>query len=158
RIVSGSPGEALQACTGPTLNELMALGAGAWSTLRSVLSRLLGEGAKEATALRNGALVPQAQAEFSLPAKIGGYTDFYASTHHATAVGALFRPDNPLLPNYKWVPIAYHGRTSSIGVTGQEFRRPRGQLKPAGADCPELAPTRRLDYELEVGIFIGSGN
>src|SRR5262249_46513834 len=108
RLASGSAGDALQACIGPTLNQVMALGRDAWSTLRSVLSGLLREGANEATVLRNGALIPQAQAEFALPAKIGGYTDFYASIYHATAVGALFRPDNPLLPNYKWVPIAYH--------------------------------------------------
>ena len=157
RVVSGSEADALQACTGPALNTFMALGADAWSGLRSALSLLLGEGAREAATLRD-ALVPQSQAEFTLPAKIGGYTDFYASIHHATAVGALFRPDNPLLPNYKWVPIAYHGRTSSIRVTGHEFRRPCGQIKPAGTESPELLPTRRLDYELEVGIFMGSGN
>jgi fumarylacetoacetase len=91
-------------------------------------------------------------------AAIGDFTDFYASIHHATAVGRLFRPDNPLLPNYKWIPIAYHGRASSVRVSGQEFRRPRGQLMPPGAQQPQLAPTRRLDYELEVGIFIGRGN
>jgi fumarylacetoacetase len=157
RLVSGSSADALRACTEPTLNTFMALGADAWSALRNTLSRLLTEGARETPKLR-GALVPQALAEFTLPAKIGGYTDFYASIHHATAVGALFRPDNPLLPNYKWVPIAYHGRTSSIRVTGQEFRRPWGQIKPAGVECPELRPTQRLDYELEVGIFVGSGN
>jgi fumarylacetoacetase len=157
RLVSGSAGEVMSACTEPTLNTLMALGADAWSALRSVLSGLLREGAKEAIALR-GALTPQQRAEFALPAKIGGYSDFYSSIHHATTVGALFRPDNPLLPNYKWIPIAYHGRASSIRVSGQELRRPRGQIKLAGSESPELLPTQRLDYELEVGIFIGSGN
>jgi len=136
----------------------MALGADAWSTLRGTLSRLLSEGAKEAGILREKAMVPQSRAELALPAEIGGYTDFYASIYHATAVGALFRPDNPLLPNYKWVPIAYHGRTSSIAVSGQQFHRPRGQVKPASAECPELLPTARLDYELEVGVLIGTGN
>jgi fumarylacetoacetase len=135
----------------------MSLGADAWSTLRAALSRLLREDAKEVPALRS-ALVAQADAEFAVPARIGDYTDFYASIYHATAVGALFRPDNPLLPNYKWVPIAYHGRAGSIRVSGHEFRRPYGQVKPAGAECPELVPTRRLDYELEVGVFIGTGN
>jgi fumarylacetoacetase len=157
RQLSGSAADALTACTEPTLNTFMALGTDAWSTLRTALSRLLREDAKEAPELRS-TLVAQAEAEFAVPARIGDYTDFYASIYHATAVGALFRPDNPLLPNYKWVPIAYHGRASSIRVSGQEFRRPRGQVKPAGAECPELAPTQRLDYELEVGVFIGTGN
>jgi fumarylacetoacetase len=154
-LVSGSATDALRACTEPTLNAFMELGSDAWSTLRATLSRLLRE--KEVPALRS-ALVAQADAEFAVPARIGDYTDFYASIYHATAVGALFRPDNPLLPNYKWVPIAYHGRAGSIRVSGQEFRRPHGQVKPADAECPELAPTRRLDYELEVGVFIGTGN
>jgi fumarylacetoacetase len=105
-----------------------------------------------------GALLPQAAAEFAVPARIGDYTDFYASVYHATTVGAQFRPDNPLLPNYKWVPIGYHGRASSIRVSGQAFHRPWGQVKPSGAQDPQLMPTRRLDYELEVGIFIGTGN
>lgn len=158
RLVAGSDADVLRACAEPALNSLMALGGDAWSALRGTVSRLLSEGAKEAPALRERALVAQSNAEFTLPAKIGGYTDFYASIHHATAVGALFRPDNPLLPNYKWVPIAYHGRTSSIRVSGQQFQRPRGQIKAATAECPELLASARLDYELEVGIFIGTGN
>ena len=93
-----------------------------------------------------------------MPCKIGDYTDFYTSIHHATTVGSLFRPDNPLLPNYKWVPIGYHGRASSIGVSGQSFHRPMGQIKAPDALEPVLAPCKRLDYELEVGIYIGSGN
>ena len=153
-LLSGSAADALAACAQPTLNSFMALGYDAWSTLRGALSGLLSTGGKTAQA----ALVPQAEAEFALPAKIGDYTDFYASVYHATTVGALFRPDNPLLPNYKWVPIGYHGRASSIRVSGQEFHRPSGQIKPAGAEDPQLLPTRRLDYELEVGIFIGTGN
>ncbi|MDB6161910.1 MAG: fumarylacetoacetase [Gammaproteobacteria bacterium] len=157
RQVSGSAADALRACTEPTLNAFMALGTDAWSVLRAELSRLLREDAKDASPLRS-TLVPQADAEFAVPARIGDYTDFYSSIYHATAVGALFRPDNPLLPNYKWVPIAYHGRASSIRVSGQEFRRPRGQVKPAGAEFPQLVPTQRLDYELEVGVFIGTGN
>jgi fumarylacetoacetase len=154
RLLSGSAADALTACAQPTLNSFMALGDDAWSTLRGALSGLLSTGGKNAQA----ALVPQAAAEFALPAKIGDYTDFYASIYHATTVGALFRPDNPLLPNYKWIPIGYHGRASSIRVSGQEFRRPLGQIKPSGAEDPQLLPTRRLDYELEVGIFIGTGN
>ena len=101
---------------------------------------------------------PQADAEYALPAQIGDYTDFYISIHHATRVGRLFRPDAPLLPNYKWVPIGYHGRASSIGISGQQFPRPVGQTLPAGASVPIVGPSKRLDYELEVGIFIGLGN
>jgi fumarylacetoacetase len=102
-------------------------------------------------------LVPQAEATFSLPAQIGDYTDFYISIHHATAIGRQFRPDNPLLPNYKWIPIGYHGRSSSIGVSGQSFPRPRGQ-RAGTAGAPTVGPSNRLDYELELGIFIGAGN
>ena len=105
-----------------------------------------------------GCLVPQAQAEYAVPAEIGDYTDFFTSIHHATNVGKLFRPDNPLLPNYKWVPIGYHGRGSSIGVSGQSFPRPQGQKMPPGASEPVFGPSKRLDYELEIGIYIGVGN
>jgi fumarylacetoacetase len=157
RTLSGTVSEAVAACSQPALNSFMELGADAWSVLRHALSRVLREDAKEATTLR-GCLVARSAAEFALPAKIGDYTDFYASIHHATAVGSLFRPDNPLLPNYKWVPIAYHGRASSIRVSGHEFPRPVGQIKPGAAERPEVLPTRHLDYELEVGIFIGRGN
>jgi len=148
--------EALLACAEPALNRLMALGPGAWSALRRLVSGLLSEQAAPLS-LRD-ALVPQASAEYAVPARIGDFTDFYASIHHATAVGRLFRPDNPLLPNYKWVPIAYHGRASSVGVSGEEFHRPTGQVLPADAERPQLLPTRRLDYELEVGVFVGPGN
>jgi fumarylacetoacetase len=103
-------------------------------------------------------LIPMGAVEMQLPAQIGDYTDFYASIHHATRVGKLFRPDNPLLPNYKYVPIGYHGRVSSIVVSGTEVRRPSGQTKPASASEPSFGPARSLDYELEVGIFVGVGN
>jgi fumarylacetoacetase len=148
---------AIVACGEPTLNSYMALGPAAWSALRAFLSEVLRADSPHATRLRT-ALVPQKDAEFTVPARIGDYTDFYASIHHATSVGRLFRPDNPLLPNYKWVPIGYHGRASSIRVSGQEFARPVGQIMPKGAPLPFVAPTRSLDYELEVGIFIGTGN
>ncbi len=131
----------------------MEQGSHAWSGLRLFLSEVLRDNSR----LRP-TLVPQRDAEHAVSARIGDYTDFYASVHHATAVGRLFRPDNPLLPNYKWVPIGYHGRASSIRVSGQEFPRPVGQLMPPGAPAPFVAPTRRLDYELEVGIFVGVGN
>ena len=153
----GLAAQALAACAEPSLSGLMALGREAWKALRQGLSQCLKEGAPRARELA-AALVPQREAEFTLPARIGNYTDFYASIHHATAVGRLFRPDQPLLPNYKWMPIAYHGRASSIGVSGQQFRRPHGQIMPRGAERPRLAPSARLDFELEVGILIGAGN
>jgi fumarylacetoacetase len=105
-----------------------------------------------------GALVPMAEAEMFPPAVIGDYTDFYASIYHATNVGKLFRPDAPLLPNYKYVPIGYHGRASSIVISGSEITRPRGQLTPQGSQKPNFAPTEMLDYEAEVGFFVGRGN
>jgi fumarylacetoacetase len=153
----GLPAEALAACAEPSLQRLMALGRGARVALRRGLSQCLREGAPRAAELGT-ALIPQRDAEFTLPARIGNYTDFYASIHHATAVGRLFRPDQPLLPNYKWVPIAYHGRASSLGVSGLPVRRPHGQVMPRGAEQPQLAPSARLDFELEVGMLIGSGN
>ena len=154
---SGLAARAASAAAGDTLNALMALGPEAWSALRAALSDALQSGAPQEALLRD-ALVAQADAEFGLPAHIGDYTDFYTSVHHATNVGRLFRPDNPLLPNYKWVPIGYHGRASSVIVSGQPFHRPIGQSMPAGATAPVVGPSRRLDYELELGIFIGRGN
>ena len=106
-------------------------------------------------------LIPQSDAKMLPPFGAGGigdYTDFYASIHHATNVGRLFRPDNPLLPNYKWVPIGYHGRASSIVISGTEAKRPSGQTKPADSPEPLFGPSQMLDYELEVGFFIGEGN
>ena len=153
----GLGAEALAACGEPSLGRLMALGREAWVALRRGLSECLREGSPGATELSN-ALIPQNGVEFTLPARVGNYTDFYTSIHHATAVGRLFRPDQPLLPNYKWVPIAYHGRASSVGISGQKVRRPHGQIMPLGADRPLLAPSARLDYELEVGVLVGSGN
>ena len=139
------------------LNGLMSKGLQTWSAFRLALSRALRSDAKESDGLR-ACLVAQADAENAVPAQIGDYTDFYTSIHHATTIGKLFRPDNPLLPNYKWVPIGYHGRSSTIGVSGQRFHRPVGQTMPPGADIPIVGPCKRLDYELEVGIFIGTGN
>ena len=103
-------------------------------------------------------LLPQAKAEMTVPCRIGDYTDFYTGIHHATTIGKLFRPDQPLMPNYKWVPIGYHGRASSIGVSGQVFKRPQGQTKAADAAEPSFGPSKRLDYELELGFFVGRGN
>jgi fumarylacetoacetase len=134
----------------------MAMGAEAWSALRLAMSRALRDRASEAA--WDAFLVPQSEAEYRLPASIGDYTDFYTSIHHATTVGRLFRPDNPLLQNYKWVPIGYHGRSSTLDVSGQSFKRPKGQLLMPGASAPRLQPSRQMDYELELGIFVGSGN
>lgn len=142
------------------LNIFMALGSQARRTLRAALSQALSEGSEQQSALK-ACLLPQSKAEMTVPCSIGDYTDFYTSIHHATTVGKLFRPDNPLLPNYKWVPIGYHGRASSIQASGQVFKRPKGQIKDAGQDGkeePYLAPCKRLDYELELGLFIGQGN
>ena len=153
----GLEAEALAACGEPSLNRLMRLGRAASAALRRGLSECLREGSPRASEIAT-ALIPQSEAEFTLPARIGNFTDFYASVHHATAVGRLFRPDQPLLPNYKWVPIAYHGRASSLGISGEDVRRPRGQVMARGADRPQLVPSARLDYELELGVLIGSGN
>lgn len=146
-----------QAVAQPQLNALMALGPAAWSQLRLALSRALREGSAAQAALAP-ALIPLAEVAYALPARIGDYTDFYTSVYHATNVGRLFRPDNPLLPNYKWVPIGYHGRSSSIGVSPQAFVRPQGQLMAPGASAPVLGASQRLDIELELGIFVGQGN
>jgi fumarylacetoacetase len=147
----------LDACLGSSLNQFMTLGKVAWSALRRELSSVLAEGYGNRKALEP-CLIPLAEVEYALPASIGDYTDFFTSIHHATNIGKLFRPDNPLLPNYEWVPIAYHGRSSSIGISGQSVSRPVGQLKQADRDQPIVAPSRKLDYELEVGIFVGAGN
>ena len=156
-IFTGDADTAAQACCAPTLNAYMALGPHAWSALRLALSRVLREGYALQSALST-CLVAQAEAEFAVPAQIGDYTDFYTSVHHATNIGKLLRPDNPLLPNYKWIPIGYHGRSSSIGISGQELRRPVSQVMRPGATEPVLAASARMDYELEMGIFIGPGN
>lgn len=138
------------------LNTLMAMTSTQWSALRLALSRALRAGSAKEAALK-ACLVPQAEVEFTVPAQVGDYTDFYTSVHHATNVGKLFRPTNPLMENYKWVPIGYHGRASSIRISGVDFKRPSGQLKAPDAN-PALLPCNRLDYELEMGIYAGTGN
>lgn len=141
------------------MRRLMALDRPSRVALRVALSQGLEQGSSErATWQRGDVLLALEEVELGLPCEIGDYTDFYTGIHHATTVGKLFRPDNPLMPNYKWVPIGYHGRASSIGVSGQHFRRPLGQtLAPDGA-APALGPSRRLDFELELGAFIGKPN
>jgi fumarylacetoacetase len=153
RRFTGLAATAAAACTGPTLNPLMALGVGPRAELRRQVSDLL---ATESPAGR--LLVPQADVELLLPAAIGDYSDFYASVHHAANVGSMFRPDNPLLPNYKWVPIGYHGRVSSIVPSGTPVRRPAGQSRPPDAPTPSFGASRSLDYEMELGFFVAVGN
>ena len=148
---------ALGVRTGPTLNALAASGRPAQRKLRRELSRALREKSAQRKRLSRH-LVPMRQAELLLPVAIGDYSDFYTGIHHATNIGRILRPDNPLLPNYKWVPIGYHGRGSSIVVSGTPIRRPRGQLKPADAPAPVYAPSKRLDYEVELGFIAGTGN
>ena len=139
------------------MNALMAAAPAENRALRAAISEGLREGSEKQSAWTK-ALLPQTQAEYAVPCRIGDYTDFYTGIHHATAVGKLFRPDQPLMPNYKWVPIGYHGRASSIVVSGQGFRRPRGQTKTPDAAAPRFGPSQRLDYELELGFFVGQGN
>jgi fumarylacetoacetase len=151
--------DALEVCGGQCVNALMACGTQASSTLRSRLASLLDDrAAGEIKARVKPLLIPMNEAEMQLPAVIGDYTDFYASIHHATRMGKRFRPDNPLLTNYKYVPIGYHGRASSIVVSGTEIRRPSGQIKVQGAGEPQFGPSRALDFELEVGVLAGAGN
>ena len=153
-IFSGAVQIALEAASQTTLNALMDLGTETNSALRLALSKALRSGSELQSAF-TPALISQQDVEYVMPCVIGDYTDFYTSIHHATAIGKLFRPDNPLLPNYKWIPIGYHGRSSTIGVSGQEFHRPVGQTKAPDATEPSFGPCKRLDYELEMGLFVG---
>ncbi len=142
--------------SGPTLNKLAAAGPKAWRDIRAGVSKFLSIKNYKKNLARH--LVPMKKAELFVPVAIGDYTDFYAGIHHATTIGALFRPDNPLLPNYKWVPIGYHGRASSVVVSGTPVVRPMGQTKGPGDDAPTFGPCRRLDYEVELGFVVGPGN
>jgi hypothetical protein len=144
----------LQPLAAGDLLAFMSLGPVARRGVRSALSVALRDGSEQGPFLEL-CVLPQAAVEMALPCRIGDYTDFYTGIHHATAVGKLFRPDNPLLPNYQWVPIGYHGRASSIVPSGQRFQRPLGQVKGPNDATPRLAPTARLDHELELGFLIG---
>ena len=158
-VLANAPAEVVRACGGRKLNALMALGRDAARGLRHIVSDLLRAGVD--VRIRDEvepALLDRTDVAMVLPAEIGDYTDFYASIEHATNVGSMFRPDNPLLPNYRWVPIGYHGRSSSIVPSGTDVRRPRGQTRDAGAAAPAFGASRQFDYELEVGAFIGRGN
>jgi fumarylacetoacetase len=156
-LFTGEAALAAQAAGGRALNDLMACGTGPRGALRGRLCELLDEDSPARPQMT--AMLHQASTcTMHLPAAIGDYTDFYAGIHHATNVGRQFRPDNPLLPNYKYLPIGYHGRSSSIRVSGTPVRRPHGQRKPATEAVPSFGPSRNLDYELELGIWIGPGN
>ena len=152
---------AAECCQLPLMNELMALAPESVSALRRSISELLrvdSPAYRRDPGISRRVLVPMYEAELRLPAIIGNYTDFYASIDHARNVGSMFRPNDPLLPNYKYVPIGYHGRASSIVLSESQIRRPMGQIRDDPEEPPSYAPTRRLDYELELGVFVGQGN
>jgi fumarylacetoacetase len=158
-LFEGLAAEIQAACVGRTLNPLMACGAPNHATLRSRLMDLLVARADKATRdAVSAALSPIDEASLLKPVDSANFTDFYASIHHATHVGRLFRPEQPLLPNYKFLPIGYHGRASSLVVSGTPVRRPRGQTKPSAGGVPGFGPTRFLDYEVEVGVYVAGGN
>jgi len=156
-LLAGEAQVAAEAAAHGTLNALFALGSGPRIALRKSLHALLITGAQHQQTVA-GLLIPLPAVDVLLPAKIGDYTDFYVGIHHARNIGALFRPDNPILPNYKWLPIGYHGRASSVRVSGTPVTRSHGQLKSDEMSAPVLAPTRRLDFELELGVWIGPEN
>jgi fumarylacetoacetase len=157
-LVPGSCDRAAAAASGESLNAFFALGARERGAFRAFMSQLLSVDASADLSVRESLLHPMADCTLHLPMTIGDYTDFYAGIHHATNVGKLFRPDSPLLPNYKFVPIGYHGRASSVRPSGEPVRRPHGQTKAPNAERPTFGPSSRLDYELELGVWIGCGN
>ncbi len=160
-LLDNLPAETLMALREPRLNRLMALSAFRRREVRQGVSRLLEQECatiRDDVVLREELLWPASQAVFRVPAAIGDYTDFYASLDHATNVGCMFRPNQPLLPNYKWLPIGYHGRSSSIVVSGTAIRRPTGQLPPGASGVPGFGPSRTLDYEQELAIWVASEN
>ncbi len=151
--------EIADACSYESLDMLMILDPGEISELRRRVSHLLNADNKsDERDIAENCLVPMNEVQMLIPHAIGDYTDFYASVYHATNIGKMFRPDQPLMPNYKWIPIGYHGRASSIVISGSPIRRPSGQTMADGAEVPSFGPSKVLDYELEVGFFIGNGN
>jgi fumarylacetoacetase len=154
-LLDGAAVGAATACAGPHLNVLMERGPQAWAALRTGLSRLLRSDAAQRDDVARH-LAPLAQVELMLPVRIGNFTDFFASIFHATNAGRMFRPDNPLMPNYKYVPVAYHSRASSVRVSGTPVRRPRGQTKRPDEEAPVYRASHNLDYELELGFYIGT--
>jgi len=160
-LFSADAADAAEAAAGPALNPLFALGSRARRALRAALSDLLaadGPARARIEPMRPVLLHKAADCRLHLPARVGDYTDFFAGIHHATNTGGMLRPDNPLLPNYKHMPIGYHGRASSVVASGAPIQRPSGQRKPASETVPTFGPSRNLDYELELGVFLGPGN
>jgi fumarylacetoacetase len=172
-VLDLAPLEAHGLLTGPTLrnhrvfaagklNPFLALGRTAWAEARAGVSRLLRADEptlRDNALLRERVLLPRADVEMLLPAEVGDYTDFYSSREHATNVGTMLRgPDNALMPNWLHLPVAYHGRASSVVVSGTDVRRPRGQSKPESAAAPLFGPSKSLDFELETAVFVGPGN
>ncbi len=160
-ILPGIAADAVDIWDAEGTSAFLQLGREAWTSLRQGASLVLQVGTEEgeeAQSMASDLLTPMADATMQLPCDIGDYTDFYASVHHATTVGAMFRPDNPLLPNYKWVPIGYHGRASSLVPSDAPVHRPMGQTRPDQEQPPVFGPTKRLDYELELGTIVGVGN
>jgi fumarylacetoacetase len=158
-LLSADERRLLAPLSGATLNAYMAAPAAQRREIRQLLSRLLAQGGE--TRYRRALeslLAPFRQCALGLPATVGDYTDFFAGIHHAMNAGRIFRPNSPLQPNYKYVPIAYHGRASSIRASGQPVVRPQGQRLPEGANTPEFAPTERLDFELELAVWMGGAN
>jgi fumarylacetoacetase len=160
--LAGLAQSAVESCARPALNDFFALGGAAWKALRIGLFGLLAqsqaESEPESVAVLQKCLVPQSAAEYELPVRIGDYTDFYTSIYHARTISKLFNPNADVSHNFHWLPTCYHGRVSTIGVSGQEFHRPCGQTLQSGDQTPALRPCARLDYELELGIFVGKGN
>jgi len=154
-FLTGLSARAAADCRAPHLNRMMELGPHAWSALRRDLSRLLSTESGDWRHRVEPHLTPITSAELLLPLDIPNYTDFFASIFHATNAGRMFRPDNPLMPNYKYVPVAYHSRASSVRVSGTPVVRPKGQIKPGDAPAPIYAPCRALDFELELGAVVG---
>jgi fumarylacetoacetase len=156
------PPETAAATTRDSLNDFLALGRPAWKRVREILQGLLSAVAptlRDDKKLRERVFHRQSGVEMQLPVKIGNYTDFYSSYHHAHNVGTMLRgPENALMPNWKWLPVAYHGRASSVVVSGTDVRRPKGQIKPPDAPTPVFGPTKSLDYELEMAFLVGPGN
>ena len=159
-LLHGKDAAALEAaCQGGGLNAFMATGPEVWRALRHALFTLLSADAStDVQKAVQTCFVAQAEVQYGLPVRVNNYTDFYTSIHHARNVGSIARPDNPLTPNFQWLPIAYHGRASSVVVSGTDFHRPMGQAMPAGAAAPVYGPCTRLDFELEMGFYVGAGN
>ena len=161
-LFNGTEVEGTEVFHEPTLNALMSMGRKAWKDIRKAISGLLSEensNLRDNRELRDLALIPMENVEMHLPVDIGDYTDFYSSKEHATNVGKMFRPDGePLMPNWLHLPVAYHGRASSVVLSGTDIVRPKGQTKTPDAPAPSFGNSERLDFELEMGVFIGTGN